>query len=257
MRWYLRRVVHPLVDEVLTTRRTLLPDGTSAAADSFIPRDECELVYEMIATSGATSAVEVGMAYGVSSLCIADALRKNADSPRLVCIDPAQEWGWHHGGVHLLRRAGYDGFVQVIEEPSQLALPRLVSAGEHFGFAFIDGWHTFDHTLIDFFFVDMLLPDGGVVVFDDVSYPAINAVVRFILANRDYELLTALPIAEPVPFGIRFRRAFKRIVRPMARTDRDPSPAHARLFRRIEHHYAVALRKRGSDSRRFDHFERF
>lgn len=254
-------LLHPLIEEVLATSRTVLPDGSSVIADSFITRDECELLYEVVARIGATSAIEVGMAYGVSTLCIADALKRAADaattSPRLVSIDPAQGWGWHYGGVHLLRRAGYEGFTQLIEEKSQLALPRLVSTGERFAFGFIDGWHTFDHTLIDFFFIDMLLHDGGVIVFDDVGYPAINAVVRFILANRDYELFAALPIPEPLPSVIRFSRAVKRVARPLARTDRDPSSAHARLFRAIEHHHSVALRKRGADTRRFDHFERF
>jgi hypothetical protein len=134
-------------------------------------------------------------------------------------------------------------------------LPRLVGQGERFDFAFIDGWHTFDHALIDFFFVDLLLESGGIVVFDDVGYPALNAVVRFVLANRDYELVAALPFSRPL--GLRFRRALKRALRPLARTDRDPSAANDRLFRRVESVSAVALRKRHDDVRRFDHFQRF
>ena len=53
------------------------------------------------------------------------------------------------------------------------------------------------------------------------------------------------------------RSAVKRTLRPLARTDRDPSPANERLFRGIENSYSVALRKLGDDTRRFDHFERF
>ncbi|HEY2324818.1 MAG TPA: class I SAM-dependent methyltransferase [Thermoanaerobaculia bacterium] len=249
--------IHPLVEDLLASRRTRLPDGTETAADSFIPRDECELIYETIAANGATKAIEVGMAFGVSSLCIADALHRNGADARLVTIDPHQTAGWRSAGMHLVARAAYDSMVTLIEEPSQTVLPQLARDGRRFDFAFIDGWHTFDHTLVDFFFIDLMLETGGCIVLDDVGYPAVNAVVRFILANRDYELLQALRFQAPVATSLRLRREIKRRLRPIARTDRDPKPEHDALFRSIENVHAVALRKRGEDARRFDHYERF
>jgi predicted O-methyltransferase YrrM len=236
--------IHPLLEEI---------HGGKVAAHSFIPRDECELIYESIQSCGATRAVETGMAFGVSSLCVADALSRNAPSFELISIDPVQTTDWQSAGVHLLARAGLA--VTLLEEPSQLALPRLAAAGERFGFGFIDGWHTFDHTLIDFFYIDMMLANGGIIVLDDVGYPAINAAVRFILANRSYELVKALTY--DVPAALLARRRLKRVLRPLARTDRDPSPEHDRLFRGIEQAHAVAIRKVGPDTRRFDHYERF
>jgi predicted O-methyltransferase YrrM len=249
--------IHPLVEDLLTRRRAELPDGTETAADSFIPRDECELIGEAIAANGARKGIEVGMAFGASTLCIADALRRNDANARLVTIDPHQTAGWRGAGMHLVGRAGYGSMVRLIEEPSQLALPQLARDGERFDFAFIDGWHTFDHTLVDFFFIDLMLEKGGFIVIDDVGYPAVNAVVRFILANRDYELVKALQFEAALPAGLRLRREIKRRLRPIARTDRDPKPEHEALFRSVENVHAVALRKRGDDTRRFDHYERF
>src|SRR3954447_21447241 len=75
--------IHPLVESILTTRRTQLPDGREIEANSFIPRDECELVSDVIARGGAKRGIEVGMAFGVSSLCIADALHRNGADSRL------------------------------------------------------------------------------------------------------------------------------------------------------------------------------
>ena len=247
--------IHPLVDRILTSGETELPDGTTVRADSFIARAECELIYRAVETAKAVRAVEIGMAYGVSSLCIADALRRGAAAPLLISIDPNQTTQWRSAGLHLLRRAGVAEHVRLIEETSQRALPRLVETGERVRFAFIDGWHTFDHTLVDFFYADQLLESGGAVVFDDVGYPAIHAVVRFVLANRNYELLEALPLSERAPNSV--RRRVKRALRPLARTHRDPSPESDQRFRAIVDVFAVALRKRGDDARRFDHFERF
>lgn len=249
--------IHELAERILSTGETELADGTRVRADSFIARAECALIYRAVETAEATGAVEVGMAYGVSSLCIADALRRRSESPSLISIDPHQSTQWRGAGMHLLERAGLSAFVRLIEQPSQLALPRLVAEGVRVRFALIDGWHTFDHTLVDFFYADQLLESGGVVVFDDVGYPAIHAVVRFVLANRDYELLEALPMDESTPRPSRLRRRVKRALRPLARTDRDPSPRNERRFRAIEDVFAVALRKRGDDARRFDHYEPF
>jgi predicted O-methyltransferase YrrM len=246
-------VLHPLAEELQRTRRSVLPDGTEVEANSFIPREECALIYEAIAASGALRGIETGMAFGMSSLCIADALHRNGGAYELVSIDPCQTTDFRSAGLHLVRRAGLA--VTLVEEPSQLALPRLAAGGQRFDFGFIDGWHTFDHALIDFFYMDVMLRDGGFILFDDVGYPAINAVVRFVLANRDYELVRELTY--DVPRGLRVRRAVKRALRTLGRTDRDPSAANAPLLRRIENASAVALRKRGGDTRRFDHFERF
>jgi predicted O-methyltransferase YrrM len=196
------------------------------------------------------------MAIGISTLAIADALSRNG-SARLVVIDPNQSKEWSGAGMHLLRRAGLAHVVELIEEPSQLALPRLAAREERFDFAFIDGWHTFDHALIDFFFCDLMLSPGGMVMLDDVDYPAIDGVVRFILSNRDYELVEMTRSNDGAPTGLRLRRAIKRMLRPLARTDHDPSSPHQQLFREIAHARVVALRKRGDDARSYDHFEPF
>jgi predicted O-methyltransferase YrrM len=248
--------MHPLLEQIFTTGISEMADGSPATLSSSISREDCAAVERVIARYGASSAVEVGMAFGISTLAIADALSRNG-SARMVSIDPHQSVGWNGAGMHLLRRAGLGEVVELIEEPSQLALPGLAARGQRFDFAFIDGWHTFDHTLIDFFYCDWMLEPGGVVMLDDVSFPAIDRVVRFILANRDYEVVDVTQYDDTTSPGLRFRRSVKRLLRPLARTDHDASPANERLFRGIDRAVVVALRKRGNDARPFDHFEPF
>jgi predicted O-methyltransferase YrrM len=248
--------MHPLAEQIFSTGMAELPDGSPSRLTSSIAPEDCALIERVLAQSGATSAVEVGMAFGISSLAIAEALSRNGPA-RLVVIDPNQSTDWKGAGMHLLRCAGFADFVELIEEPSQLALARLAARGERFDAAFIDGWHTFDHTLVDFFFCDLMLEPGGIVMLDDVGYAAIDRVVRFILSNRDYEFVDATQVADAVPAGLRLRRAVKQGLRPLARTDRDPSSASENLFRDIGGVRLIALRKRGNDARRYDHFEQF
>ncbi len=250
--------VHPVVDQVLTTRRVTLADGSTIEANSFIPRDSCELLYDVVRDTRASRTLEVGMAYGVSTVCLADAVRQvSGDRGRHIAIDPAQTAGWRAGGLAQLARAGLADVVELLELKSHVALPQLLARGERIQVGFIDGWHTFDHTLIDFFYIDLMLEPRGMLVFDDVGYPAIHKLVRFILANRSYTLERVLDQNDSATASLRARRRLKRLLRPLARTDQDPSPANNALFSRIALAHTVALRKTGEDTRRFDHFERF
>ena len=97
--------LHPLVESILSTGRVETPDGGTIPAHSHIPRDECELIYSQVRETRATQAIEVGMAFGISTLCICDALHRNASrqrvSAKLIVMDPAQnDHAWRGMGLH-------------------------------------------------------------------------------------------------------------------------------------------------------------
>jgi len=98
-----------------------------------------------------------------------------------------------------------------------------------------------------------MMENGGVIVFDDVGYPAINAVVRFVLANHDYEVVEVLEYPR-TGAGNRGRRLMKRLLRRLVRTDKDPAEKHQHLFRQLEFARVIALRKVAPDTRRWDHY---
>ena len=75
---------------------------------------------------------------------------------------------------------------------SGLVLPKLVSEGRQFDFAFIDGDHHFDGVFVDLFYVDQLLKPGGVVVFDDISWDGVYLACRFAQTNYGYETIAEL-----------------------------------------------------------------
>ena len=95
---------------------------------------------------------------------------------------------WRGIGVHHLSQCGFSAF-ELLEQPSELALPALLAQGRTFDFAVIDGWHTFDHTLLDFFYVDRLLDVGGIVMIDDLHLPGIRRVARYISNYPNYKVV--------------------------------------------------------------------
>ena len=48
---------------------------------------------------------------------------------------------------------------------------------------FIDGWHTFDYTLVDAFYANELLRVGGYLVIDDAQHSGVAKCVRYIEPN--------------------------------------------------------------------------
>jgi len=132
--------------------------------------------------------LEIGLAYGVSSLFICDAVRRwKVDFYHV--IDAFQSRDWKDIGRNNLAEAGYGDLVTVVEQLSELCLPQFLAQGHRYDFAFVDGMHTFDHVLIDFFYINRMLDVGGVVVFDDVDMPSVAKVLSYIDGFDCYQRL--------------------------------------------------------------------
>lgn len=140
---------------------------------------------KLVAEAKPETTLEVGLGFGISTLFICEALPKTA---KHIVIDPFQNREVYRGvGLRNLERAGHLPRIEFHETFSHLALPELEKAGRKIDFAFIDGNHTFDHALVDFFYVDRLLKVGGVIVFDDVDFPALSRLCSYVETNRAYE----------------------------------------------------------------------
>lgn len=159
-------------------------DGTAVPLKSNITPDMGAFVQRIVYDLQPDSSIEVGCAYGVSSLFICEALPAAA---RHTIIDPFQQEIWGDLGWENLKRAGFSDRVTLFREMSYRRLPALESSGARYQFALIDGQHTFDYVLVDFFYIDKMLDVGGVVIFDDLTYPSIRRTCRYILRNLNYE----------------------------------------------------------------------
>lgn len=134
------------------------------------------------------------MAFGVASLAILAALRDNGADGKLISIDPSQSDVWGNIGVYHVEQAGHAERHSLMEEFDFVALPALLLKDTQIEFAYIDGWHTFDYTLLDFFYIDKMLKENGVIGFNDCGWPAVNRAIRYVLSHRHYqELNVGLP----------------------------------------------------------------
>src|SRR4051812_28356220 len=215
--------MNSVLSEILASGLTRTADGNGTVrVHSAISASEGRFLQTFVRQVDPTVSLEVGLAYGVSALFICDSLRVR-EGTKHIAIDPTQHDtidptqhrtsrgdSWGGIGIANLRRAGYADIVQLIEKPSYRALAELESSGQRIDVAFIDGWHTFDFVLLDFFFIDRMLKIGGVVAFDDASFPAIRKVCRFVKTNLAYSVV-GVERADPV-LSLK-RRVAERVLR--------------------------------------------
>lgn len=158
-------------------------------------RSELQVLGELVRSSGATTVLEVGMALGSSTLAILRVLNEKGHGS-LTSIDPFQllpvastdggPTGYGGQGVDNVREAGLQHLHTLIALLDYVALPHLVEAGRRFDFILIDGYHSFDYALVDFFFADLLLKPGGMLVFHDSGSRAVYRVCEFVAHNKAF-----------------------------------------------------------------------
>jgi predicted O-methyltransferase YrrM len=172
-----------------------------ASEDAFI-RDgmsvmELVRLYELVRTSGCHSALEVGMAMGTSSVVICAAILDNGGG-QLTSVDPFQvsPEGYASAGIASVRKAKLDHLHRLEERPDFIALPDLLGQGLRYGFIFIDGWHSFDYTLVDLFYADLLLKKHGTLALHDATAPPVYKAVSFLEQNKPYKRISPL-IVQP------------------------------------------------------------
>jgi len=191
-----------VIARIQSTGKVLAPDGEGYEAfPTSMSRSEGEAVYEMVKGMGARRTLEVGFAYGMSTMHICEALRGRNGALHVV-IDPFQSSTWHNIGLLNLERAGLRSLVEFHEASSDKVLPQLHARHLEFDFALIDGAHLFDYAFVDFFYVDKMLRLGAVVCMDDLWMPAMQKVCRYYVRNRGYQIVRGV-IPRPVHARIR------------------------------------------------------
>lgn len=200
--------MNQVLKDIYRTGKCVDLAGKERKVTGAVPREDAFILQEMVGFVKAKTTLETGVAFGLSTLAICETLKESGvEGVNHYGVDPEQNPV--HGGAALasLKRAGLDSVFELLEGPSHLMLPKLLEKGVVVDLAFIDGWHTFDYTLLDFFYIDKLLRPGGVVLLHDRSWPSKQKVIRFILTHRRYR---ELPVRSSVRPG--FFKWLRRVI---------------------------------------------
>jgi predicted O-methyltransferase YrrM len=154
------------------------------------------------------TSLEIGFAYGISTLYICEELSRMNRPVRHIVTDPFQTTQWRGIGLRNVLQAGFEPIVDFREERSEQLLPRLLADNTTLDFALIDGWHTFDQVMVEFYYLNRMLRVGGVLVFDDADRRSVNRVIRHALTYPAYRVYGAEAVpARAISAAGRLRRA--------------------------------------------------
>jgi predicted O-methyltransferase YrrM len=242
-----------LLTSIYHKRTVEAPDGEILPLHSEISKEEGWLLQSLVlADPTITRTVEVGCAYGLSSLNICAALETRPGAVHTI-IDPFQKTSWKSAGLSNLKKAGLTNF-HWIEELSEIALPQLLSKYEaEIDLVFIDGMHTFDHALLDCFYSLRLLKVGGYLVLDDAHFHAIAKLVSYLERYPNLIKYANVPYSETRMHVRMLRRAFS--IPPLALAFPILTQRLQRMLR--DQHSMVAFKKTKEDARPFDWFAEF
>jgi predicted O-methyltransferase YrrM len=99
-------------------------DGTeSLPLHSAMSEEEGEVISKVFTAVKPDVSLEVGFAYGISTLYVCDALAQNRKDSKHIIIDPEQTTSWRGIGIKNIARAGYRHLIDLHEERSEIALP--------------------------------------------------------------------------------------------------------------------------------------
>ena len=192
-------LVNETLQEIFRKGKITLEDGEVIKLTSNVSIKEGFYMYNLIKDNKFKRCLEIGMANGISALYICQALKENnlTDSS-LTSIDPNQKTQWKSAAVNNIRKAGLSDYSILLEMKSYNALPELLKLLEKkeiepFDCIFIDGMHLFDYTLIDFFYSDLLLRNGGVILLDDIKHSGSKVFYDYAIKNyKQYKLINTI-----------------------------------------------------------------
>lgn len=240
--------MHKVIERIRQAATVTGKSGKTHKLHSAKKRLEGTFVYNLIkADTAVRKTLEIGCGHGLLSLHICAATEGREQAWHTI-IDPLQNTHWDGVGVKNLNTAGFESF-NLIEKKSEFAMPSLAQREEEqFDLVFINGWHTFDHALVDCFYATRLLKHGGYLVLDSVAFPSIGRVVSYLNKLPFYEEFAS--VREPL-FGYSRKKLIRSLMAPVRKEvwGKFLSPD---LIQKIFHDHttrAVAFKKAEADNR--------
>lgn len=244
-----------LLDNIFNSKKVHDENGNEFELGGNIDRTEGNYIYDLITNNNnIINTLEVGCGYGISSLFICSALC-NREKAKHTIIDPLQYTEYNGIGILNLKQSDCN-FFEFMEEPSEFVLPRLAETfSGTFDLIFIDGWHTFDHTLLDLFYSNRLIKIGGFLVIDDCRLPSVAKAVSYFLNYPSYRIYSQTDNSN-LSFKAKLSRIISTIILSIPAEKIMPL-GFVQLLNRTKHPSMITLIKLEEDTRKYNWYRSF
>ena len=179
------------VEEIFSTG--LIETGNSGKKiplHSHTSREQGIFIQSMFDSVKPANTLEVGFAYGISTMFILEKHRENnAVEKAHIVIEPDSYWG--NAAIHNIEKEGLTKYLDIRKGYSDMVLTKLFHEDHRIQLAYIDTTKQFDVVFQDFYFIDKILDVGGLIILDDCAWPGVQRVARFIATLPHYEIKAA------------------------------------------------------------------
>ncbi|MEO6490550.1 MAG: class I SAM-dependent methyltransferase [Ferruginibacter sp.] len=187
--------MNPVLESVISTKTFVNGKNETITIHSETSKEKCVFLQQLISKNKCKRSLEIGFAYGISTLAILEEITSNGGCHFV--IDKFQTLDWGGNGLELVKKAGYIDSLEFEEEYCYSVLPKLLEQGRIFDFVYIDSTKQLDWLLMNFFYIDKLLSINGIIVFDDVPFPGIRKLLRYIVQFPNYSVHSQFPSNKP------------------------------------------------------------
>jgi len=177
-----------LLDDIFEKLVVTDNTGKEYQLHSHTSRAQCAFMDEIIREVRPETGLEVGLAYGISTLQILKSMAGVREDFKHIVMDPYQH-EWNDIGTLNVERSGYKDHVRFYSAPSTVVLPKLDSEKTRIQFAYIDSTKVFDQLLVDVHYINSMMDVGGVLVLDDCDFPGIRLLARFLARHPSFKVL--------------------------------------------------------------------
>jgi predicted O-methyltransferase YrrM len=231
--------------------------GVEPEADVFfdaINIPEALELYSAVRAVAPDQSAEIGFCCGGSGLAILKALEDQHHGMHHVC-DPYQSTYAKNAGRRNVQKAGLAHRLDFQERFPEEVFPTLPPLQ----FVFIDASHLFDISILDFVLADKRMDVGGVVAFHDLWMPSLQKLVRYILANRNYEIYRSVDPSGHSRLSLRRGLAggIAAILKRLPGANAVLTPEVLEPWSRFAFGNMAFLRKTAADTRDWRHHEPF
>jgi predicted O-methyltransferase YrrM len=187
----------PLLTDIVSQGKVQDREGNYLELHSHTRIEQCKFLQELIREGQPAESLEIGLAYGISSLAILDALQESGKSFHHNIIDPLQGDDWKDIGLLNVERAGFTEKITFYRKFSDQVVPAFYQEGRRIQFAYIDSTKVFDVLSADVYFINKILDVNGLLVLDDCNFPGIRMLVRLLSQHPAYQVYKCFGIDRP------------------------------------------------------------
>ena len=160
-----------------------------AAGESLHNTEQLALLAWLAGDCKSYLSIESGFGLGSTASVILSARHAAGRPFKHTVLDP---FGLSGRGAEQVEKRLKESFGEAFErirKRSQFGMASLAEESAKTDLIFVDGDHSFDGIMADFYVADKLVSNGGFITLDDAAFPAIESVIRFVMSNRvDYEV---------------------------------------------------------------------